>query len=202
MQLLYRSITCLLFLCFAMGELVAQAAPDSVAVDTLVQDTLPKKEKKGSIFSGKPGKAMMMSLVIPGTGQIYNKSYLRVPFVWGAVGGMGYLVYYNTQKYNCLKDAYIASIDGTAYVFPDQCSEFNNISISSTAQIKALRDEYNKNRQLSIIGLAAVWLLNGVDAFVNAHLKEFDVDENLSLEIGAKFDNPIAPMRMGVFVQF
>jgi len=202
MQLLYRSITCLLFLSLASGELKAQAAPDSVAVDTLVQDTLSKKEKKGSIFSGRPGKALVMSLIIPGTGQIYNKSYLRVPFVWGAVGGMGYLVYDNTQKYNCLRDAYIASIDGTAYVFPDHCSEFNNISISSTAQIKALRDEYNKNRQLSIIGLAAVWLLNGVDAFVNAHLKEFDVDENLSLEIGAKFDDSNAPMRMGVFVSF
>jgi hypothetical protein len=90
----------------------------------------------------------------------------------------------------------------TPYTFPDHCSEFNVINLSNTTQIKTLRDEYNKNRQLSIIGFAAVWILNGVDAFVNAHLKEFDIDENLSLEIGAKFDDTNAPMRMGVFVSF
>jgi hypothetical protein len=188
---------------------MSQTTPDSLTSDTILidetkSDSIDIKKKKGSIFSGKPGKAMVMSLIIPGTGQIYNKSYLRVPFVWGAVGGMGYLVYYNTVRYNCYRDAYIASVDNLPYEVPDHCkSEFEGIDLSNSSLLKANRDEYNKNRQLSIIGLSLVWLANGVDAFVNAHLKEFDVDEDLSIEFGTRFDNDLYnPMRMGFFVNF
>ncbi len=196
MRPVYQIVTTFLFFCFATANVNGQEVRDSLVADTLIM-----KEKKGSIFSGRPGKSMLMSLVIPGAGQIYNKSYLRVPFVWGAVGGMGYLVYYNTQKYNCLKDAYIASIDGTVYTFPAHCSEFNGIT--NSARLKSLRDEYNKNRQLSIVGLSLVWLANGIDAFVNAHLKDFDIDEDLSIRVGTKFDDdPYNPMRMGIYVHF
>jgi Family of unknown function (DUF5683) len=195
MRLMYQLLTCLLFLCLATDDALAQATPDSVTVDTLA-----KKEKKGSIFSGRPGKSMIMSLIIPGSGQIYNKSYLRVPFVWGAVGGMGYLVHYNTQKYNCLKDAYVASIDKVPYTFPDHCNEFDGITDPN--RLKILRDEANNARQLSIVGFSLVWLANGIDAFVNAHLKEFDIDEDLSFKVDAKFDDTNAPMRMGIFVSF
>jgi hypothetical protein len=70
-------------------------------IDTAAENIVVKKEKKGSIFTGKPGKAMFMSLVIPGTGQIYNKSYIRLPFVYGAVGGFGAYMVYTVQQYNC-----------------------------------------------------------------------------------------------------
>ena len=182
---------------FLMGNAcVAQSE-----IDSLTQDSIPVKVKKSSIFSGRPGKALMYSLIIPGTGQIYNKSYLRVPFVWGAVGGMGYLVYNNTQEYNCLRDAYKASIDGEPYTFPDHCSEYEGITNSS--QLKTLRDEKNEDRQLSIVGFTLVWLANGIDAFVNAHLKEFDVNEDLSIDFGTRYgDDPMSPMRVGIFVQF
>lgn len=169
--------------------------------DSLKTDTVAPKVKKGSIFSGRPGKAMIMSLVIPGTGQIYNKSYLRVPVIWGAVGGMGYLVHYNTQQYNCFKDAYEASIDGVPYDFPDHCNKYEGIT--NSAQLKALRDDANEARQLSIVGLSLVWLANGIDAFVNAHLKSFDVDDDLSVRTGTRIDDdPNAPMRIGFYVQF
>ena len=174
---------------------------DTIIVYKQDSNSVDIKKKKGSIFSGKPGKAMIMSLIIPGTGQIYNKSYLRVPFVWGAVGGMGYLVYDNTVKYRCLSDAYVASVDGVLYTFPEHCNEF--VNVTNPAQLKALRDKYNNQRQLSIVGLSLVWLANGVDAFVNAHLKEFDVDEDLSIHFGSRMDNdPNSPMRMGIFVSF
>ena len=100
MRLRCLLILSVLFICLTSQTIVGQVTVDSISADTMV----PHK-KKGSIFSGRPGKSMLMSLVVPGAGQIYNKSYLRVPFVWGAVGGMGYLVHYNTQKYNCLRDA-------------------------------------------------------------------------------------------------
>ncbi len=200
MKILSAISICLL-ICLINANISGQTIDDTIVVNNSQSDSIVIKQKKSSIFKGKPGKAMFMSLVIPGTGQIYNKSYLRVPFIWGAVGGMGYLVYYNTQRYNCLRDGYIASIDGTPIVYPSHCSDLTNITDSN--QLKLLRDQANNNRQLSIIGLSLVWLANGIDAFVNAHLKEFDIDENLSIHIGSRVDDdPNSPMRMGLFVSF
>ena len=196
MRLRCLLILSVLFICLTAHTIVGQVTVDSISADTMV----PHK-KKGSIFSGRPGKSMLMSLVVPGAGQIYNKSYLRVPFVWGAVGGMGYLVHYNTQKYNCLRDAYKASIDMKPYEFPSHCDEY--VGITNSSQLRILRDDANEARQLSIVGFTLVWLANGIDAFVNAHLKEFDLDEDLSIRVGTKMDDdPYNPMRMGIFVQF
>lgn len=191
-------ILVVLTFCFAIHLANAQ-----VSADTIVSDTMIKKEKKGSFFAGRPGKSMLMSLVIPGAGQIYNKSYLRVPFVWGAVGGMGYLVHYNTLAYQCRKTAYEASIDGIPYSEPCNTCEENLKVIREPSRLKALRDEANEARQLSIVGFTLVWLANGIDAFVDAHLKDFDIDDNLSIDIGSRVDDdPHAPMRIGIFVQF
>jgi len=195
----------ILFSLVEKDGLFAQASQDSlVVVET------PKKVKKGSIFSGRPGKSMLMSLVVPGAGQIYNKSYLRVPFVWGAIGGVGALMINNTQQYKCYRDVYIHLIDGTPVDLPEHCKHDSNNDhipdleqITDASRIRLIRDQANKNKQAAIVGFTFVWLLNGVDAFVDAHLKDFDIDEDLSIEIGTRFeDDPYAPMRMGVFVQF
>ncbi len=211
MKPLYILFIWLCFICLSVPCVTGQVAADSLVLDSLQRETIDsieaksilKKEKKGSIFSGRPGKSMLMSLVIPGAGQIYNKSYLRVPFVWGAVGGMGLLVNYNTVEYQCRKAAYEASVDGVPYVPPCKDCPAGLLNITDPGRLKALRDEANNARQLSIVGLSLVWLANGIDAFVNAHLKEFDIDEDLSIRVGTKFDNdPNSPMRMGIFVDF
>ena len=183
----------------AVNIMQAQVSPDSTVVEVS-----PKKEKKGSIFSGRPGKSMMMSLIIPGTGQIYNKSYLRVPFVWGAVIGAGLPLRYYTQQYRCFRDYYIHLIDGTGpeYDPPPYCDK-NLKLITDPSTVRVIRDEANKDMQTWILVFSAVWLANGIDAFVDAHLKEFDINEDLTLEFGTRFDDdPYAPMRVGLFVQF
>jgi hypothetical protein len=173
-------------------------------IDTTSENVVVKKEKKGSIFAGKPGKAMVMSLIIPGAGQIYNKSYIRLPFVYGAVGGMGWVMVYNVQQYNCLKEAYIASIDGTIFVKPHNCPGLDGIeNVTDPATLRILRDEANTNRQRSILFFALVWAAQGIDAYVDAHLKEFNINDDLSFEITSKsFNDPAAPMRMGLYVSF
>ncbi|MEP6796225.1 MAG: DUF5683 domain-containing protein [Saprospiraceae bacterium] len=182
------------------GTLHAQSVEDSTGV---VEAT--NQVKKGSIFKGRPGKSMLMSLVVPGAGQIYNKSYLRVPFVWGAVGGIGWLMIYETREYRCLRDAYIHKIDGTPYT-PTKCSAtlITNIPLyPDAATIRLVRDQTNKNKQAAIVGFAFVWLLNGIDAFVDSHLKDFDIDEDLSFKIDTRMENdPNAPMKVGLYVQF
>lgn len=173
-----------------------------VPEDSLTVNGPVNREKKGSIFNGRPGKSMLMSLIVPGTGQIYNKSYLRVPFVWAAVGGMGYVLHYNTREYTVRRDAYKAIIDGVPYQAPSWYKDADLLeSITNPAQLRTLRDEANANRQLTIIVFSLVWLANGIDAFVDAHLKEFDMDENISVHIRPALDNDaFAPMRVGMFV--
>ena len=203
-----RLLCCIaIAVCMPLDRLEAQFTQDSlpqVKQDTVLEDTVKVKEKKGSIFTGRPGTAMMMSLVIPGSGQIYNKSYLRVPFVWGAVGGMGYLVYKNTQIYKCRSEAYEAAIDGVPFENCDDWKANEGLEdITDQSTLRILRDEANEARQLSIVGFVLVWLANGVDAYVDAHLKEFDIDDDLSFRFDSKFDqDPYVPMRMGLFVSF
>jgi hypothetical protein len=166
------------FLCLPAHRAYSQVAIDSVRFDTLV-----KKEKKGSIFSGRPGKSMLMSLVVPGTGQIYNKSYLRVPFVYAAVGGMGYVLFYNSRQYQCLKHAHMVRVDGGDYTPPDNCPKklADQLELITDApRLKLLRDQANQDRQRSIVIFSLVWLANGIDAFVDANLKDFYIDDNLS----------------------
>ena len=191
----YKSIIITFLLMMTVLVIHAQ---DIVESDSVVV----KKEKKGSIFAGKPGKAMVMSLVIPGAGQIYNKSYLRVPFVWGAVGGMGWLMVHNTQIYNCRSDAYKAAIDGTIFV-PDKHCEDGLELIHDPNRLRILRDDANKTRQLSIIGFAAVWLAQSIDAYVDAHLKDFNINDDLSFDIKAKAtQDAYGPMSVGLYVSF
>jgi hypothetical protein len=129
-----------------------------------------------------------------------------VPFVWGAVGGVGLLMDYNTRAYKCYRDAYKAKIDGVDYVIPSSCPEETSKVIERTVDAPSLRierDNANSAKQLAIVGFTLVWLANGVDAFVDAHLKDFDIDEDLSIDFGSRIDDdPFAPMRVGMYVQF
>ena len=186
-------------------SLQGQVLNDSLRVERDTITGVPiKKEKKGSIFAGRPGRSFLLSMILPGSGQIYNKSYLRVPFVYAAVGGAGWLLVHNTQLYNCRKARYISLVDGTPFNPSKNCSEADRLAlITDLNRVKILRDNANKNRQTSIMIFSAVWLANGIDAFVDAHLKNFDIDDDLSFDIGLKNDaDPFVPMRYGLFVTF
>lgn len=183
--------------------LATSAAGQIDTLDTEEVAVVPVK-KKGSIFKGRPGRAFLYSMIVPGAGQIYNKSYLRVPFVWGAVGGMGYLLHHNTREYNCRKAAYIALVDGNP-VEPTQKHYCDPAiaGITDPGRMRILRDNANEARQTAIIGLSLVWLANGIDAFVNAHLKDFDVDDDLSIHFQTIMDqDPNSPVRYGLVIGF
>src|SRR5690606_18837347 len=99
-------------------------------------------------------------------------------------------------------DAYIAAVDQVPYVPTSKCPPklaANIVQITDPARLRILRDQANSNRQLAIVGFTLVWLANGIDAFVDAHLKEFDIDDNLTLHTGLKMsDDPFAPVRYGI----
>jgi hypothetical protein len=146
--------------------------PDSIknknAADTIVKKPLQKFE---------PRKATIRSAILPGWGQLYNKKYWKAPLVWGALGVTAGIYIYNVKYYRLLKNAYIYRNNGQdSLVDP----EFRNLS---TESIRSYRNSFRQNVDYSVLFFLLFWGLNVVDATVDAHLKAFDVSDDLSLQI-------------------
>ncbi len=195
-----KVIYILLFI-FSFNLLNAQST-DSLTqappVSLLLKDSLVKKEKKRffkDLFNFKkdypsPRKAVLLSAILPGTGQIYNKKYWKLPLVYGALGGLVYAINFNTSEYNRFQTALEKRLDDDEFGTIDEFSDVIDgelIHFVDTPSIRGIRDEYRKNKELSYIGLVAVYILTGVDAYVDAHLIKFDVSDDLSLHVNPSF---------------
>ncbi len=134
-------------------------------------------------------KATTLSLICPGAGQIYNKSYWRAPIVWGGLASMVYVVDWNNRGFQRFKSAYQLRVDYDRN--PDKypngpADEFGGRYAASF--LKNLRDSHRRNRDLSILLTAGVYIFQAIDAHVDAHLKDFDVSDNLTVQLQPMFD--------------
>lgn len=134
----------------------------------IMKDTVKAKE----INPLAPAKAAFYSAILPGLGQAYNKKYWKIPIVYGALGTTLYFYFDNNKKYNQYRDAYKRRLAG----FNDDDFQY----LDSGRLIEGQRF-YQRNRDLSLLLTAAFYILNIVDANVDAHLIQFNVNENLSL---------------------
>jgi hypothetical protein len=123
-----------------------------------------------------PRKATLLSAIVPGAGQIYNRRYWKAPIAWLGLGTCVYFIRENTREYRRYKDAYIALADGDA----NTVDEFNGRF--SAPQVLEVTDTYRRWRDLSYIAFGLVYMLNVVDATVDAYFVRFDVGGDLSLE--------------------
>lgn len=146
-------------------------------------DTIPKTFFIKKWFGSQkkaPLKATVFSLVVPGSGQIYNKNYWKLPFVVGGFGAMGYFIARNTREHRIYKQAFLFRVD-------DDIETVDNFPELSESGLTARRDEFRRRLELSYIGLFAVYFLTATDAFVTAHLSTFDVSDDLSIRILPSF---------------
>jgi len=147
---------------------------DSIAYE---QEAVKQKEFNGplSMFSGNPGRAALYSLVIPSAGQFYNKKYWKIPLVLAAEGtAIGFLVY-NQRIYNEWNDA-LLQISAVPPLIPEYKGR-------NKAEVRARRDTARQFRDYTIVAVAVVHLIQVADAFVNRHLIEFDVSDDLSFDL-------------------
>jgi hypothetical protein len=140
-------------------------------------------------------KATTLSTICPGAGQIYNKSYWRVPIVIGGLASTIYTIDWNNRGYQRFKTAYnicadyeLHKNDPTSTKYIDEngklmpCpDEFQGRY--GTSFLKNLKDSYRRNRDLCILLTAGVYILNIIDAHVDAHLKDFDISDDLAMDI-------------------
>jgi hypothetical protein len=169
---------------FCITVIATAQLTDSVAnKNTLsIKDSILKKEKK----KFNPRTATLRSAILPGWGQLYNKKYWKAPLVWGALGTTAGIYFYNVKNYRLLKNAYnyLTDNDPTNNTLVDP--DFRNLS---TEAIRSYRNSFRQNVDYSVLFFILFWGLNVVDATVDAHLKSFDVDDNLSLQIKAGYSD-------------
>lgn len=122
-------------------------------------------------------KATMLSAIFPGAGQVYNKSYWKLPIIYGGLAAFGYVIDYNNRGYKRFKLAYELKTDGNDATV----DEFGGIY--SSTFLENTRDSYRRYRDLGIILTCGFYLLNIIDAHVEAYLRRYDVSDDLALKI-------------------
>ena len=120
----------------------------------------------------RPTKAAFASAILPGLGQAYNKKYWKIPIVYGALATSMYFYLDNNKKYHSVRDAYKRRLAG----FTDDQYDY----LDDARLIQAQRF-YQRNRDLSLLVTIGFYVLNIVDANVDAHLMQFNVNDNLSV---------------------
>jgi len=128
-----------------------------------------------SIDPLKPSKAAFYSAILPGLGQFYNNDYWKVPIVFAAIGTPTAIYIHNNKQYNRYRDAYKRRLAG----FKDD--EFQGERFLSDDILVEAQKQFRRNRDLSLMITLGFYVLNIVEANVAAHLKQFNVTENLSI---------------------
>jgi len=136
------------------------------------------------------GRSALLSTILPGAGQVYNRQSWKVGLVWGGIGFTLYNLDQNLSQYRRFRDAYELSIMG----------EEHALSFLSENALKTYRDQFRSNLELNYIALGAIYLLNIAEAFISGHLAGFDVSENLSFHIPP--GTPAAPLQVGWVYRF
>jgi hypothetical protein len=178
--------------------------------DTTVQfkdeDTLSSKRRKGL---SKPATAAILSTILPGTGQIYNKSYWKVPIVYILMGGVIYLAVRAQHVYNqdatIYREAYssypLSTNNFGIYAIPYVAANYSLPQIQQQISVQTNNDRNNRDEAYLITGL--LFAINIVDACVDAHLKEFDVNEKIAMKIQPTFTTSrYVSFSAGLSVQF
>lgn len=134
-----------------------------------------------------PSKAAFYSAILPGLGQIYNKSYWKVPLVYGAIGTSLYFYQKNSKEFDRYRNAYKRRLDGFTddEFFGDRSDGRPRVSEEG---LRRAQQFYKRNKELSLLFVVATYALNIIEANVDAHLKQYNIDENLSVEPYADFN--------------
>jgi hypothetical protein len=163
----------LVLLCFSLPFRAASQTTDTLKVDSLTLKHSPKK-------------AALYSAVFPGLGQIYNKKYWKAPIVYVGLGALTYFAIDNNKNYQIYRKAYAAFLNndpaGYSGVLPEQ--------YQTKANFKNGKDFYRRWRDITYFSLVGFYILNIIDASVDANFFYYDVSDDLSMRIEPEI-NPL-----------
>jgi hypothetical protein len=162
--------------------LISQITCHSQETDTISaqqSDTLIAQETSADTLTEEhsPAKAALLAAALPGLGQIYNNKIWKVPLVYIGAGIIYYAYDFNSRHYDEYKTAYSRFING-------QIDEYNGITTEEG--LKRAKDYYRRYRDLNILLFAGMYLLQIIDATVDAYLFNFDVSEDITMNLSPK----------------
>ena len=124
-----------------------------------------------------PRKAALFSAILPGLGQVYNEKYWKIPVIYAGGLALGFAITYQNDRLSVFQQARLAIDRGAENENPLRGTRVDNSRIDRGIEV------YNRDRDFMVIVMAGFYALNIVDAIVDAHLKEFEVNEDLSFRI-------------------
>jgi len=133
-------------------------------------------------------KATLYSTFLPGLGQAYNQQYWKIPIIYAGFGTLIYFIHYNGKNYNLYREGYIDfKSNGT------KGTKWQDIVVSNSPEeeLKFYKDYYRRWLELSVIGTAAWYALNIIDANVYGHLFHFDISKDLTLDLKPAVVEPV-----------
>lgn len=130
-----------------------------------------------------PRKALLFAAILPGLGQVYNKKYWKLPLVYGGFAGFGYGVNFYQSGYKEFKGALFDLLESGESTIKVRNQDWNEQSLRTVV------NRYRRERDFFIILSAGMYLLQMIDAHVDAHLKEFDLNPNLQVKIQPTMNN-------------
>ena len=173
--------------------LATQAQSNNDDLDEIASQN--KKNTSRALDPLRPAKAAFYSAVLPGLGQAYNKKYWKIPIVYGAIGTGLYFYLDNNKLYKQYRNAYKRRLAG----FTDD--EFygpgDTPFLSDEALIRAQRT-LKRNKELSMLVTVGLYVLNIIEANVDAHLLQYNLDENLALNPFIDYNNPNYTTQIGL----
>lgn len=180
----------------ASGPAFPAGESDTVSADTSLlvpaePPRLTRRERRAlrPRFVPDPKRALWLSLVLPGAGQIYNRKYWKLPIVYGGFLGCTYALTWNQQMYMDYSQAYLDIMDDDPRTnsFMDMLPPGYDIT-GREEQLKNIfrrrKDRYRRYRDLSAFCFVGVYLISVVDAYVDAQLSTFDISPDLSMRLG------------------
>ncbi|MDE7402672.1 MAG: hypothetical protein K2M87_04585 [Muribaculaceae bacterium] len=171
------------YLNVGIGVAVDDLPPTEVKADDYGYDDSGRR-----IFNPDPSRAVWLSALCPGLGQIYNRRYWKLPIVIGGFMGLGYAVNWNNTQYQDYMQGYRDLLDNDpqtkSYLdfFPPTVNESDLDRSWLERVFKARKDQARRYRDLCIIGMVGLYALCMLDAYVDAQLTHFDVSPELSVD--------------------
>ena len=174
----------------AQGDTVRATHLDTLARLASGADTIAAGLGHLRIFNPDPMRAMWLSALCPGLGQIYNRRYWKLPIIVGAFVGLGYGTQWNNRMLSDYSKGYRDLMDDDpttrSYMdfFPKTVKESDLDASWLKSSLKNKKNYYRRYRDICIFSLIGVYILNVVDAYVDASMSHFDVSDDLSLDVG------------------
>ena len=174
-------------------------AADSLIGEGILKGVRVKKKRDWASWRPETKRAMWLSIVLPGAGQIYNRKYWKLPIIYGGFVGCAYAMRWNNQMYHDYSQAYMDLMDDDPKTesynqFMHLGAKITDANITRYQELfRKRKDRYRRWRDLSFFVMVGVYALSVVDAYVDASLSEFDISDDLSLEVSpAVMGNPAA----------